>query len=95
MGRVRRSEPQPQDEGRSFSVTKIACCQQLTSWRADQRSSWDPRLSSFAAVVHSSCSRIVGSTDSARCAGIHVATSPSNDMARTTPANTSGSRGVA
>jgi len=46
-------------------------------------------------VVHSSRSRIIGSIESARCAGIHVATSPSNDIARTVPANTSGSRGVA
>src|SRR5437660_3464342 len=45
--------------------------------------------------VHSSRSRIKGSTDSARCAGIHVASSPSNDIAKTTPTNTSGSRGVA
>jgi hypothetical protein len=44
---------------------------------------------------HSSRSSIKGSTDSARCAGIHVASSPSNNIARTTPANTSGSRGVA
>ena len=47
------------------------------------------------APIHSSRSRIKGSTDSARCAGIHVASSPSNNIARTTPANTSGSRGVA
>src|SRR5437660_635107 len=33
--------------------------------------------------------------DSDRCAGIHVASSPSNAIAKTTPANTSGSRGVA
>jgi len=46
-------------------------------------------------LVHSSRSNIIGSIDSARCAGIHVASTPSNDMARTTPANTSGSRGVA
>jgi len=47
------------------------------------------------AVVHSSRSNTKGSIDSARRAGIHVATSPSSDMATTTPANTSGSRGVA
>ena len=45
--------------------------------------------------IHSSRSRTKGSTNSARCAGIHVATSPSNAIANTTPANTSGSRGVA
>jgi hypothetical protein len=44
---------------------------------------------------HSSRKRIEGLTDSARCAGIQVAISPSNNMASTTPANTSGSRGVA
>jgi hypothetical protein len=47
------------------------------------------------AVLHSSRSRIMGSTDSARRAGIHVASNPSRAIARTTPANTSGSRGVA
>lgn len=45
--------------------------------------------------IHSSRSSIDGSTDSARRAGIQVASSPSNDIARSTPANTSGSRGVA
>jgi hypothetical protein len=45
--------------------------------------------------IHSSRSSIAGSIDSARCAGIHVASSPSNNMARATPARTSGSRGVA
>jgi hypothetical protein len=46
-------------------------------------------------AIHSSRSSITGSTDSARRAGIHVATSPNNNIARTTPAKTSGSRGVA
>jgi hypothetical protein len=46
-------------------------------------------------LIHSSRSNIAGSIESARCAGIHVATNPSNAIARTTPANTSGSRGVA
>jgi hypothetical protein len=46
-------------------------------------------------AIHSSRSRINGSTDKARCAGIHVASRPSNDMVRTTPANTIGSRGLA
>ena len=45
--------------------------------------------------THSSRSSVTGSIDSARCAGIHVAISPSNAIARTTPARTSGSRGVA
>ena len=48
-----------------------------------------------ATLLYSSRSRIKGSIDSARCAGIHVASSPSNDIARITPTNTSGSRGVA
>jgi hypothetical protein len=46
-------------------------------------------------AVHSSRMSIKGSTESARRAGIQVPTSPSNDIARTAPANTSGSRGVA
>ena len=46
-------------------------------------------------LPQSSRSRIVGLTESARCAGIHVAKSPSNDIATTTPASTNGSRGVA
>jgi hypothetical protein len=48
-----------------------------------------------AALVYSSRSSIMGSTESARRAGIHAATRPSSAMARTTPASTSGSRGVA
>src|SRR6266487_2825565 len=55
---------------------------------------WTPSLSE-PGPIHSSRSSIAGSTESARCAGIHVASSPSNDMATTTPASTSGSRGVA
>jgi hypothetical protein len=46
-------------------------------------------------MVHSSCSKVMGSTDSVRRAGIHVATTPSSDIVTTTPANTNGSRGVA
>ena len=45
--------------------------------------------------IHSSRSSIIGSTDSARRAGSHVARSPNSPIATTTPANTSGSRGVA
>src|SRR5205823_7671681 len=45
--------------------------------------------------VHSSRRRINGFTDRARCAGIHVPNSPSNAIATTTPARTTGSRGVA
>jgi hypothetical protein len=52
-------------------------------------------VQSCVAVVHSSRSRIIGSIESARCAGIHVASSPSNNIARTVPAKTIGSRGVA
>jgi hypothetical protein len=46
-------------------------------------------------AVHSSRSSTQGSSDSARRAGIHVASSPTNAIARTTPASTKGSRGVA
>src|ERR1700730_18081748 len=46
-------------------------------------------------LIQSSRRRITGSSDRARCAGIHVARRPSNAIAKTTPANTSGSRGVA
>jgi hypothetical protein len=42
-------------------------------------------------LAQSSRSNIIGLTDRARRAGIHVATSPSSAIARTTPANTSGS----
>ncbi len=49
----------------------------------------------FQNPTHSSRSSVKGSSDNARCAGIQVATSPSNNIATTTPANTSGSRGVA
>jgi hypothetical protein len=45
--------------------------------------------------THSSRSRITGSSDRVRCAGIQVAASPSDAIARTTPASTRGSRGVA
>src|SRR5205807_8493222 len=48
-----------------------------------------------AKANHSSRRRIAGSMERARWAGIQVATSPSKAIARTTPANTSGSRGVA
>jgi hypothetical protein len=48
-----------------------------------------------AAPIHCSRSSSIGSIDNARCAGIQVASSPSNNIARTTLANTSGSRGVA
>jgi hypothetical protein len=77
--------------------------QQLTSWDTDENISGDAQLSSGSRrtysnpcpVVHSSRSRIAGSMESARCAGIHVATSPNNDIARTVPTNTNGSRGDA
>jgi hypothetical protein len=45
--------------------------------------------------IHSARSSITGSTDSARCAGIQVASRPISDIAKTTPASTTGSRGVA
>lgn len=65
----------------------------------------DPRLAVHAnrlqrakglpAFVYSSRSRTSGSTERARRAGIHVASKPSSDIARTTAINTNGSRGVA
>jgi hypothetical protein len=48
-----------------------------------------------ATRLYSSRSRAKGSSDRARSAGIHVARTPTAAMARTTPASTSGSRGVA
>ena len=59
------------------------------------RSQAHPTIISFNRESHSSRRSIAGSTDSARCAGIHVAISPSNAIARTVPVNTMGSRGVA
>lgn len=47
------------------------------------------------ALLHSSRSRIIGSTASALCAGIHAAASPSASIVSTTPPNTSGSFGDA
>lgn len=44
---------------------------------------------------YSSRSNIAGSTDSARWAGTEAASNPTNDIARTTPTSTIGSRGVA
>jgi len=74
-----------------------------TDFRETDRCSWrrglilrgEDRTRLLARVVHSSRMSIKGSTESARRAGIQVATSPSNNIARTAPANTSGSRGVA
>ena len=42
--------------------------------------------------THSPRGNIAGSIDSARRTGIHLATSPSKDIARATPVSTSGSR---
>src|ERR1700733_16268648 len=55
----------------------------------------DPLIRGGTPLPQSSRSRIRGLTESARCAGIHVATRPSKAMATTTPARTNGSRGVA
>jgi hypothetical protein len=60
----------------------------LTTWRI-------PPIRGGTPLPQSSRSRIRGLTDSARCAGIHVASNPSAAIARTTPARTRGSRGVA
>ena len=59
------------------------------------RSQAHPTISSFNRESHSSRRSIAGSTDSARCAGIHAAISPSNAIAITVPVNSRGSRGVA
>jgi hypothetical protein len=68
----------------------------LTNHRARMRLSGSPLYGNLeAAPIHSARSSITGSTDSARCAGIHVASRPISDIAKTTPARTSGSRGVA
>ena len=48
-----------------------------------------------AAWFHCSRNRVQGSIDNARCAGIHIASSPTNNIARTTPPSTRGSLGVA
>jgi hypothetical protein len=53
------------------------------------------RPSSFAALVYCSRSSFEGLADSARFAGIHIATRPSSSMVKTTPPSTSGSREVA
>jgi hypothetical protein len=67
-----------------------------TAWRGRR---WfvgtNAHLTERALSVHSSRNRTRGSTDSARCAGIHVATRPRKAIATTTPASTNGSRGVA
>jgi hypothetical protein len=57
----------------------------------------DQPLAAFAdpPPAQSSRSRTIGSTESARCAGIHVAARPNEAMARTTPANTKWIAGVA
>ncbi len=71
-----------------FATTKTKC-------RDARLSSCELKTYRRGAVVHSSRNSSKGSTDIARCAGIHIATNPRNDMARTTPAKTTGSRGVA
>src|SRR5215831_6915594 len=79
-------------EGRNHLFALKGCFVAIPSGRAESNGKG---LSKVHSVHHSSRSRIKGSTDRARCAGIQVASSPSNDMARTTPANTNGSRGEA
>src|SRR5260370_15427880 len=54
-----------------------------------------PLLDIPQTCIHSSRSSIKGSAFSARCAGIHAASSPSASMVRTTPPGTTGSRAVA
>ena len=74
----------------------------VRSCRFSPDSSWDPSREPAALSnrsrqkhSHSSLSKITGFTDNARCAGIHVATNPSSNIATTTPPSTTGSRGVA
>ena len=55
----------------------------------------DPPIRGGTPLPQSSRSRIRGLTESARSAGIQVASRPSAAIARTTPTNTTGSRGVA
>jgi hypothetical protein len=59
--------------------------------------SWHPSPTTSLSVkrLHSSRSSIAGSTERARCAGIQVASNPSKPIARTTTANTRGSRELA
>jgi hypothetical protein len=70
--------------------TRVKCCECGAAHRPAYNC-----IQKAAVPVHSSRSRIKGSTEMARCAGTHVATRPTSAMARTTPASTSGSRGVA
>ena len=52
-------------------------------------------MSRVKTFPYSSRSRIIGSTASARCAGIHEAISPRTSMVTITPPSTQGSFGVA
>ena len=54
-----------------------------------------PPIRGGTPLPQSSRSRTRGLTESARCAGIQVASRPSAAIARTTPTSTTGSRGVA
>ncbi len=64
-------------------------------WIYRQIGRTDDRLVSSVADAYSSRNSFAGSSASARCAGIQVATRPVSAMAKTTPVSTSGSRGVA
>ena len=60
---------------------------------------FSPRLAAATSefrlnAIYSSRSSVTGSSERARCAGIHVANSPSSAIATTRPPNTSGSRGL-
>jgi hypothetical protein len=89
---------------RIISFSRLSHCGHLRRSQADaeefqrlerKRQDVEEAIPARAVVVHSSRSRIMGSIESARCAGIQVASSPSSNIARTVPAKTSGSRGVA
>jgi hypothetical protein len=88
---ARRKLPVPE-----MSISALPCRQLRTAWGVRR---WFVRtnahLTERALSVHSSRNRTSGLTDSARCAGIHVATRPRKAIATTTLARTNGSRGVA
>ena len=59
-------------------------------WKRADPSCESKKLFQSVPAAHSSRSNIIGSTDSARRAGIQVARSPNSDIATTTPAHTTG-----
>jgi hypothetical protein len=90
-GLTHREEEKPRDD----NVDMQNCTTLLQGLTVGIRNLAEYAKALSIKLIHSSRSRIAGSIDSARCAGIQVATRPSNVIARTTPVNTRGSRGVA